>query len=184
MSGLRQLERHWTTGELNMAILGTTYYGFGGSAEYSVFSSETHLNWRWFISQPNSAGWSKVLRGKIRISISLDTPLSWVNADFLPKIGMTLTLIRNTNNRQYCDYCKQKWGTLKDGTWHLKAQTPAYWKAISQSPQFRGQVRFYCLDCAAEVQNWPTGEFYSLKEQLIDALTKYTKGHGLNVELP
>ena len=73
---------------------------------------------------------------------------------------------------------------MKDGTWHPKAQSPAYWKAISESPQFKGQVRFYCLACAEEVQNWPNGEFYSLKEQLIDGLTKYTKGHGLNVELP
>ncbi len=97
---------------------------------------------------------------------------------------MTLTLTRNNNNNQWCDMCKTRWGQLKDGSWHLKAQTPAFWKVVSESPQRRGVTRFYCNPCADEVQNWPDGSFYSLKEQLMDALTTYAKGRAINVELP
>jgi hypothetical protein len=53
---------------------------------------------------------------------------------------------------------------------------PAVWKVVSESPKRRGVTRFYCQDCATEAQNWPDGTFYSLKEQLQDALTKYEKG--------
>ena len=76
-----------------------------------------------------------------------------------------------------------RWGQGKDGTWHLKAQTPAFWKVVSESPMRKGITRFYCNPCADEVQNWPTGEFYSLKEQLMDALTTYAKERAINVEL-
>ena len=76
-----------------------------------------------------------------------------------------------------------RWGQLKDGSWHLKAQVPAFWKVVSESPQRRGVTRFYCNPCADEVQNWPDGTVYLLKEQLMDALTTYAKGRAINVEL-
>jgi hypothetical protein len=46
------------------------------------------------------------------------------------------------------------------------------------------QVRFYCLECAADLQNWPDGSFYSLKEQLLDGLREVANRENLNVELP
>jgi hypothetical protein len=84
-------------------------------------------------------------------------------------IGATLSLMRNTNSNQWCDICKGRWGQLKDGTWHYKAMSPAVWRVISESPLRAGITRFYCQPCADDVQNWPDGTFYSLKEQLTDA---------------
>jgi hypothetical protein len=96
---------------------------------------------------------------------------------------MTLTLLRNTNREQYCDYCKQRWGSHKK-EWHPNAKKMAYWKCVSASPMRSNQVRFYCLECAADLQNWPDGSFYSLKEQLLDGLGEVAKRENLNVELP
>ena len=164
-----------------MVIRDVTYYAFTTSAEFSVFDSQTHLNWHWCLLRSNSQDLWKAQCGKIRLSISLDTPLSWVSSDI--QIGMTLTLLRNTNKDQWCDLCKQRWGSHR-GEFHPKAQTPAYWKAVSQNPKRANQVRFYCLDCAAEIQNWPNGSFYSLKEQLLDGLREVVTREQLNVELP
>jgi hypothetical protein len=111
----------------------------------------------------------------------LDYPLSWVNSD-LP-IGATLTLLRNTNKDQWCDICKQRWGSNK-GVWHPNAQKMAYWKTISHHPQRASQIRFYCLECAADIQNWPDGTFYSLKEQLLDGLKSTIERKMIDVELP
>lgn len=164
-----------------MVIRDTTYYAFTTSAEYSVFDSQTHLSWHWYLSQSNFPDWWNPQCGKIRLSISLDTPLSWPNSD-LP-IGATLTLLRNTNREQWCDICKQRWGNNK-GQWHLNAMKMAYWKCVSASPMRSNQVRFYCLECAAEVQNWPDGSFYSLKQQLLDGLRGVAVRENLNVQLP
>jgi len=97
---------------------------------------------------------------------------------------MTLSLTRNTNQHQWCDYCKMRWGQLRDGTWHLKAQVPAIWKVQSETPTRRAQVRFYCQACANEAQNWPDGTFWSLKEQLEMAIDEFAGREKLNVELP
>ena len=168
-----------------MATRGTIFYAFTKSQSCSVFSSETQLTWRLSLSRPNSAEWWKVQSAKIRISISLDTPLSWVDADFLhQKIGTTLSLTRNFNPRQWCDTCKSRWGQLKDGSWHPLAQSPAVWKVQSETPIRRAQVRFYCQPCANEVQNWPDGTFWSLKEQLDYAIEQFAGSEKLNVELP
>ena len=168
-----------------MATRGTIYYAFTKSQSCSVFSSETQLTWRLSLSRRNSQEWWKVQSAKIRISTSLATPLSWLDADFqLQKIGMTLSLTRNHNPRQWCDYCKMRWGQMKDGTWHLNAQRPAIWKVQSETPMRRAQVRFYCQPCADEVQNWPDGTFWSLKEQLQAAIDDFAGREKLNVELP
>ena len=164
-----------------MVIRDVTYYAFTTSAEFSVFDSQTHLNWHWCLSQSNSQDLWKAQCGKIRLSISLDTPLSWVSSDI--QIGMTLTPLRNTNKDQWCDYCKQRWGSHKN-QWNPNAMKMAYWKCVSASPMRSNQVRFYCLECAADLQNWPDGSFYSLKEQLLDGLGEVTKRENLNVELP
>lgn len=164
-----------------MVIRDTIYTGFTSSREFSVFSCETQLTSLYFLSQRNSAEWWRVRGARIRISISSDTPQCYPESD-LP-IGATLTLLRNTNSRQWCDICKQRYGSHR-GEYHPKAQTPAYWKVVSQNPKRANQVRFYCLNCAADIQNWPDGTFYSLKEQLLDGLREISKGEQLNVELP
>ena len=167
-----------------MAIRDTIYYGFTKSRGCSVFSSETQLTWRCYLSRPNSAEWWKVQSAKIRISISLGTPLSWADADFQhQKIGTTLSLTRNHNQHQWCDYCKMRWGQMKDGTWHHKAQVPAIWKVQSETPTRRMQVRFYCQPCANEAQNWPDGTFWSLKEQLEAAIDDFAGREQLDVKL-
>ena len=168
-----------------MATRGTIFYAFTKSREHSVFSCETHLNWRLSISQPNSAEWWKVQSAKIRISISLDTPLFWLDADSVHrKIGTTLSLTRNTNPKQWCDICKYRYGTDRNGNYHPMAQSPAVWKVQSETPTRRAQVRFYCQPCANDVQNWPDGTFWSLKEQLDSAIRDFAGREQLNVELP
>jgi len=172
------------TGGWNMATRGTIFYAFTKSRDNSVFSSETHLTWRLYLSQRNSAEWWKVQSAKIRISISLDIPPFYLSADSVhQKIGTTLSLTRNHNQHQWCDYCKMRWGQLKDGTWHHKAQVPAVWKVQSETPTRRMQVRFYCQPCANEAQNWPDGTFWSLKEQLEYAIDEFAGREKLNVEL-
>jgi len=111
-------------------------------------------------------------------------PLSWLDADSLhQKIGTTLNLTRNHNQNQYCDYCKYRWGQNK-GVWDIRATTPAVWKVQSETPLRKAQVRFYCQPCADEAQNWPDGTFYSLKEQLQDAINDFAGREKLDVELP
>jgi hypothetical protein len=184
VNGLKKLVLPYSTEGLSMETRGTIFYAFTKSREHSVFSSETHLNWHLLLLQQNSAEWWKVQSARIRISISLDTPLSWVDADFLhQKIGTTLSLTRNHNQNQYCDYCKYRWGANKNG-WDLRAMTPAVWKVQSETPLRKAQVRFYCQPCADEAQNWPDGTFYSLKEQLDDAISNFAGREKLNVELP
>jgi hypothetical protein len=184
MNGLKKLETHYSTGESSMATRGTIFYAFTKSRELSVFSSETHLNWHLLLSRQNSQEWWRVQSAKIRISISLDMPLSWLDADLLhQKIGTTLSLTRNHNSNQYCDYCKYRWGQNKNG-WDLRATTPAVWKVQSETPLRKAQVRFYCQPCADEAQNWPDGTFYSLKEQLEDAINDFAGREKLDVELP
>ena len=183
MNGLKSPATLLMTEDSNMVIRGTTYYAFTNYAAPSVFSSETHLSWRWSLSRPNSQEWWNPQAGKIRISISLDIPLSWLEPD-LP-IGASLALLRNTNLQQFCDYCKQRYAHLsRGGQLHPLAQKPAYWKIISEHPKRKGVTRFYCLECAAEIQNWPDGTFYSLKEQLQDALKDTAQREMINVELP
>jgi hypothetical protein len=184
MNGSTMLVLPYSTEGLSMVTRGTIFYAFTKSRELSVFSSETHLTWRLLLLRQNSQEWWKVQSAKIRISISLDTPLSWVDADFLhQKIGMTLSLTRNHNSNQYCDYCKYRWGQNKNG-WDLRATTPAVWKVQSETPLRKAQVRFYCQPCADEAQNWPDGTFYSLKEQLEDAINQFAGREKLDVELP
>ena len=176
-SGSNRLVTPSERGGSNMVIRDTIYYAFSNLREFSVFSCESHLTLRLYFWRPNSAELWKALGGQIRISTSLDTPESWLNCDLPHRmIGATLSLIRNNNKNQWCDYCKIRWGQLKDGTWHLRAQVPAIWKVVSESPQRKGITRFYCQKCADESCNWPDGTYYSLKQQLEDAITKYSKG--------
>jgi len=73
---------------------------------------------------------------------------------------------------------------MKDGTWHHRAQVPAVWKVISETPTRKGITRFYCQECANETQKWPDGTFWTLKEQLDYAIANFATQEKLNVELP
>lgn len=166
-----------------MVIRETIYTGFTKSREFSVFSCETHLTLRLFLWQPNSAELWNLLGARIHISTYWDTDLYSLNLDSLhPMIGATLTLMRNSNREQYCDYCKLRYPSSR-GELNALAKAPAYWKIISERPGGRSVIRFYCLRCADQIQNWSDGTFYSLKEQLDDAVSKYTKGEYYNDKL-
>ena len=173
-----------TKGRTHTVLLGALSYVPPKSAGLSVWISDTHLTWHCVWRYSNSHGSPmEIDRISIRMSMALHT-LRW-----LPRykwesleIGKKMTLTRNTNRHQYCDYCKLRWGQMKDGTWHLKAQTPAVWRCESVMPGRKGRVRFYCQSCADEVQNWDVKvndpdhfetRFWSLKEQL-----EYAKGQG------
>jgi hypothetical protein len=65
---------------------------------------------------------------------------------------------------------------------HPLAKNPAYWKVVSQAPGRQGRVRFYCLRCADQIQNWEDGTFFSLKEQL-EAEINQVKGEYFNDKL-
>jgi hypothetical protein len=181
VSGSRTLLTPTKSGGISGATRGTIFYAFTKSRSDSVFSCETQLTWQLSLSLQNGADLWKVQQARIRISMPLHTPLSWLNSEI--QIGATLSLIRNTNRSQYCDYCKGRWGKMKDGSWHINAQRPAEWIIISESPTRRGKRRFYCQPCANEVQNWANGTFWSLKEQLDFAIKHYAEQEKLNVEL-
>ena len=183
MNGLKQPSKLLKIANTNMAMRGTIYYAFTKYAAPSVFSCETQLTWHWSLSRQNSQEWWNPQCGRIRISTSFAMDLSTPEPD-LP-IGASLSLLRNTNMNQFCDYCKQRYAHLsRGGQLHPLAQKPAYWKIISEHPKRKGVTRFYCLECAAEIQNWPDGTFYSLKEQLQDALKDTAQREFINVELP
>jgi hypothetical protein len=100
-------------------------------------------------------------------------------------IGATLALLRNNNPHQYCDYCKARYAHLSNGKeLNVAAKKMAYWKVVSEHPNRKNQIRFYCLECAQDIQQWPDGTFYSLKEQLIDGLEGTARREAINVELP
>jgi hypothetical protein len=150
------------------AIRGSIFYGYTSYRDFSVFSCETHLSWQLSFWRPNSAELWRLQRAKIRISMPLDLPVSWLTSDLPHRmIGATLSLMRNSNREQYCDYCKMRYAHLsRSGQLHPLAKVPAYWKAVSTKPGRVGITRFYCLRCADEIQNWSDGTFFSLKEQL------------------
>ena len=65
--------------------------------------------------------------------------------------------------------------------------TPAVWRVESESATRKGMLRFYCQPCADDAQNWETKDgpvFYSLKDQLLDAVAQFAKREHINVELP
>lgn len=124
-----------------------------------------HLLFAWSKSQES---WNLQA---IKIHTSMPS-LTWHSVDkYNSQTGLTLSLTRNHNNNQWCDYCKGRWGQGKNGEWHPKARIPAVWVCTSEAPYRKGRKRFYCQSCALEVQNWPTDDvtksvFWSLKEQL------------------
>lgn len=167
-NGLNQPRRLSASEGLITAIRGSIFYGYTSYRDFSVFSCETHLSWQLSFWRPNSAELWRLQRARIRISMPLDLPVSWLTSDLPHRmIGATLSLMRNSNREQYCDYCKMRYAHLsRSGQLHPLAKVPAYWKAVSTKPGRVGITRFYCLRCADEIQNWSDGTFFSLKEQL------------------
>ena len=167
-NGLNQPRTLFASEGLITAIRGSIFYGYTSYRDFSVFSCETHLSWQLSFWRPNSAELWRLQRARIRISMPLDLPASWLTSDLPHRmIGATLSLMRNSNREQYCDYCKMRYAHLsRSGQLHPLARVPAYWKAVSTKPGRVGITRFYCLRCADEIQNWSDGTFFSLKEQL------------------
>ena len=101
-----------------------------------------------------------------------------------------MSLTRNHNKNQWCDYCKYRYGVpqkfvvVNDAGEKAEVPRSAVWKVQSETPLRKAQVRFYCQPCADEAQNWPDGTFYSLKEQLEDAINDFAGREKLDVELP
>lgn len=104
------------------------------------------------------------------------TILGWMPLPTLPlpenlpsRIGMILMLSRSPRGT-WCDYCKGRWGTNS-----LRGQTQAVWQ-ITSKRYGKLIVRHYCQPCANEVQEWPDGSTWTLKEQI-----DYAKGETLDV---
>ena len=76
------------------------------------------------------------------------------------KIGLTLTLTRAAKG-VWCDYCKVRFGVSS-----FKGQKPAVWTIKSETPSRKHLVRSYCQDCTNEIQSWPDGSTWTLKEQI------------------
>jgi len=85
------------------------------------------------------------------------------------KIGMILMLSRSPKGT-WCDYCKNRHGTSS-----LLGQKQAAWQ-ITSKRYGKLIVRHYCQSCANEVQAWPDGTTWTLKEQI-----DYAKGETLDV---
>lgn len=66
---------------------------------------------------------------------------------------------------RYCDLCKARWGKLKDGTLHVKAQK----QAVILITTTRGEKtieRAYCPGCRDYLSRWSDGSVWPLSEQL------------------
>lgn len=50
----------------------------------------------------------------------------------------------------WCDYCKSRWGRVREG-WHQLAQTPATITVHSSNPKSNSPKRHYCNSCALTV---------------------------------
>ena len=66
----------------------------------------------------------------------------------------------------WCDYCKAQYGKDRYGQWNLKAQSPAWVTVVSELAKSKGQVRHYCRRCVDEIEQWPTGELFTLRAQV------------------
>ena len=86
-------------------------------------------------------------------------------------------MIRRANLGIWCDYCKAKWGKNKDGSWHPKAQVQASVTCYSLLKPERH--RSYCVECVAEIQQWPGGAVFTLPEQMAFAQKMKEKAEAI-----
>ena len=85
------------------------------------------------------------------------------------RIG-TIWMLSRSPKGTWCDYCKNRHGTSS-----LLGQMQAVWQ-ITSKRYGKLIVRHYCQSCANEVQAWPDGTTWTLKEQI-----DYAKGETLDV---
>ena len=110
----------------------------------------------WKLNQITILGW-------------MPLPTSQLPENSRSKIGMILMLSRSPKGT-WCDYCKNRHGTSS-----LLGQMQAVWQ-ITSKRYGKLIVRHYCQSCANEVQAWPDGTTWTLKEQI-----DYAKGETLDV---
>jgi len=119
--------------------------------------------WHWSSSR---ASWKL---NQITILGWMPLPTSQLPENSRSKIGMILMLSRSPKGT-WCDYCKNRHGTSS-----LLGQMQAVWQ-ITSKRYGKLIVRHYCQSCANEVQAWPDGTTWTLKEQI-----DYAKGETLDV---
>jgi len=73
---------------------------------------------------------------------------------------------------RYCDLCKARWGKLKDGSLHVKAQKQAV-IVLTTHRQNKTIERAYCTGCRDYLSRWNDGSVWPLSEQL-----NYAKEHA------
>ena len=110
----------------------------------------------WKLNQITILGW-------------MPLPTSQLPENSRSRIGMILMLSRSPKGT-WCDYCKNRHGTSS-----LLGQMQAVWQ-ITSKRYGKLIVRHYCQSCANEVQAWPDGTTWTLKEQI-----DYAKGETLDV---
>jgi hypothetical protein len=81
-----------------------------------------------------------------------------------------MAIYKNSDRRIWCDPCKVRYGKLKDGTWHHRAQVMAVWITVSETIN-KGFRRGYCQPCANEYQTWHDNTIWTFKE-----MQEYAKG--------
>ena len=105
--------------------------------------SKLQCVWHWSKSQDSlnlQSIWIHIRTQPLTSLSQLRFPLS---------TGTTLTIIKNTNQRIYCDYCKNRYGVNR-----LEGQVPALWIVVSESQRSKEIKRHYCKSCINTVQHW------------------------------
>jgi DNA-binding NarL/FixJ family response regulator len=85
-----------------------------------------------------------------------------------------MSTITRAPEGRYCDLCKARWGKLKDGSLHVKAQKQAV-IVISTFKRTQTIERAYCAGCRDYLSRWSDGSIWPLSEQL-----NYAKEHAHN----
>ena len=123
---------------LSQTISGLVSYGVPTSRP---LSSHTKLQYVWRWSRLHEA-WKLQT---ISIVIQMEQPIWGLQGNLERWTGTRMAVIRNTNYKIWCDYCKSRY---QAGT--LKHETIARWTVIGS----KGNRRFYCNDCVAEITHW------------------------------
>jgi hypothetical protein len=110
----------------------------------------------WKLNQITILGW-------------MPLPTSPLPGNSRSRIG-TIWMLSRSPKGTWCCYCKGRYGTSS-----LLGQKQAIWQ-ITSKRYGKLIVRHYCQSCANEVQEWPDGSTWTLKEQI-----DYAKGETLDV---
>ncbi len=69
-----------------------------------------------------------------------------------------MIILNRTKN--YCDYCKNRYGATS-----LKGQVMAIFTSISSSRKATCKYRNYCQPCRTDLENWHDGSVWTLEQQ-------------------